>query len=788
MTDRRCPYEVLGVARDATLDDIKKAFRELAKQWHPDVNPNKDKAECEARISELYNAYELLKDPERRAAYDRDGFTDDAGEQGWGGFSWEDLIAIIEGENIADTIVRLARKHATLFHDPDREAYARVKVGGHHETYRVNGRAFGSWARHLYYNDKKKSVNATSLAQAIATLAMLAEREGEEVLVHVRTAEHGGAIYLDIGDKDWKAIKVTAAGWEIVADPPVRFVRSGSTRPLPMPVKGGSIEALRKYVNVQPRDEETGADEFVLLVAYALAALRPNSNYPVLVLAGEHGSGKSSLFRFLGALVDPREPVLRTVPSEERNLIVAARHAHLLSFDNLSNLPEWLSDAISRLSTGGGQSERTLYTNTDETTFSGKRPVCLNGITDVAVRPDLVSRAIMLALAPITSVRDEKDMELAFAAEAPAIFGVLLDGVVSGLLNLADVVISDPKPRMLDAAKWGEASTRAYWPAGTYLAAYQAAAAEANEIVIEASPVAHAIRRLMVDRDRWDGTATDLLATLTLLVPETAARESSWPKNARALSARLRSAAPPLRKIGIELHKGHSGDHRWERRITIVKRKAPGFASATAAEPRKPENARKGNGLGADAKAGAGPTQAPGADANAGRPDRADASEGPPTPADTTSGAPEESGNPPKTNGFLQVTDATDAADANSSTSSASIVPAEPECDTEPGRDVNGCDISAICNISATDGEDIPEFLRRKPEPVCRRCGVAANAHGPLIPSGENGSAGLFHARCWTEERTQGPRRSGGRRVRVEIKEVMPPGLGPPGDDVFDLE
>jgi len=75
---KRDYYEVLGVARDAGEDDLKKTYRKLAMQWHPDRNQGN--AEAEAKFKELNEAYDVLKDPEKRAAYDRFGHA--AFEQG----------------------------------------------------------------------------------------------------------------------------------------------------------------------------------------------------------------------------------------------------------------------------------------------------------------------------------------------------------------------------------------------------------------------------------------------------------------------------------------------------------------------------------------------------------------------------------------------------------------------------------------------------------------------------------------------------------------------------------
>ena len=80
-------YELLGVSRTASADDIKKAFRKLAMQHHPDRNPGSK--ESERKFKDVNHAYDILKDPEKRAAYDRFGaaaFEGGAGPGGPGGF------------------------------------------------------------------------------------------------------------------------------------------------------------------------------------------------------------------------------------------------------------------------------------------------------------------------------------------------------------------------------------------------------------------------------------------------------------------------------------------------------------------------------------------------------------------------------------------------------------------------------------------------------------------------------------------------------------------------------
>jgi len=78
-------YEVLGVSKTATDDEIKKAYRKLAKKYHPDVNP--DNKDAEAKFKEINDAYEVLGDAQKRSNYDQFGTADPSAGFGGGGFN-----------------------------------------------------------------------------------------------------------------------------------------------------------------------------------------------------------------------------------------------------------------------------------------------------------------------------------------------------------------------------------------------------------------------------------------------------------------------------------------------------------------------------------------------------------------------------------------------------------------------------------------------------------------------------------------------------------------------------
>ena len=139
--------------------------------------------------------------------------------------------------------------------------------------------------------------------------------------------------------------------------------------PLPVPERGGSIEGLLPLLNLSSRND------FVLVIAWLLAALRPGGPHPVLAISGEQGSAKTVLSKMLKALVDSNVAPVRALPREERELMIAANNSYLLAFDNLSGLPAWLSDALCRLASGGSFAVRQLYTDDDEVLFQAARPL-----------------------------------------------------------------------------------------------------------------------------------------------------------------------------------------------------------------------------------------------------------------------------------------------------------------------------------------------------------------------------------------------------------------------------
>jgi hypothetical protein len=456
----------------------------------------------------------------------------------------------------ATQLVELA-EGVELFHAPDGTAYARIEQGDHREVWPLKSGAIRSWLAGTYYRRHERAAGGQAIRDAVEVLAARALFDGPECAVYVRVARTTDAIYLDLADPKWRAVKITASGWEIVADSPTRFRRPDGVLRLPDPVRGGSIQELRPFLNV--------ADDaqWRLAVSWLVAAIRGAGPYPVLDIQGEQGSAKSSTARAQRRVIDPNASPDRAAPRNEHDLAIAAQNSLVVSLDNVSKLPDWLSDALARLATGAGFAARMLYSDGEEKLFYGARPIIINAIGDVVTRSDLLDRSLVLELPRIAdqSRRTEEEFWADFDVAHPRILGGLLDAVAGALARRPSVRLKSP-PRMADFATWAVAAEPALgWPDGAFMRAYDGNRSSAHELALEASSVGSPVRALLCTGD-WQGTSTELLERLTSIAGDSIAHRKDWPADPRALSQELARLAPNLRAVGIGFERKPTGKQR----------------------------------------------------------------------------------------------------------------------------------------------------------------------------------------------------------------------------------
>lgn len=495
----------------------------------------------------------------------------------------------------ADLLTEIAVGECELFHDPSLEGYASFAVAGHRETWPLRSRGFKRWVFRRFYEEHGRSPRDQALKDALGALEGKAIYDGPEEEVCIRVGGAPGKIFVDLCTDDWKTVEITGVGWKVSdgAGRCKKFIRSPGMQPLPVPVPGASWNGLDSFLNLP----ENGLK---LVAGWLVQSFSPTGPYPILVLEGEQGSSKSTISKILRSLIDPSTVPIRSEPKEERDLVIGANNAWVLSFDNLSGLAPWLSDALCRISTGGGFACRTLYSDRDETLFTATRPIILNGIDAIATRHDLADRSLLLNLPPIPDEKrkNEKEFWGEWERVRPGIFGLLLDAVGTALRNRESVKI-ERSPRMADFAHWIVAAEPSLpWGEGEFLNAYAKNIQSAVDLSLEASPVGSSLREFMEDKHEWTGTATTLLERLKEKMPDEVVKLPHWPKDGTRLSKQLRRLASFLRKDGIDINFDFREGGTGKRNIRIEKSFSRDFSVISVTASRNSTQTRRDKGSG----------------------------------------------------------------------------------------------------------------------------------------------------------------------------------------------
>jgi hypothetical protein len=461
----------------------------------------------------------------------------------------------------ATRLVALARKHYRTVLGTDGKCYA-VPLEGPKLALTLRGEnGLRTRLSRAFYDAHQSAAGASALADALTVLeGQAVDTDAEPVAL--RVARHDGALVLDLGTPDGRAVVVTGEGWSIVDESPVLFRRTRLTSPLPTPTREtgsgpGGLDQLAALLNVS----EAG---FRLLVAWLVAALFPDIPHPILSLTGEQGTAKSTTGRMMVMLVDPSPAPLRGGPKDARTWTVQAAASWTVMLDNLSTIQPWFSDTLCKAVTGDGIVERALYTDDDVSVLNFRRVIGMTSIDAGALRGDLAERLLMVELDPIPPEKRRTDDELkeAFDKAAPAVLGAVLDLAAQVLAELPAVKVAE-LPRLADFAKILAAiDTRRNW---TTFADFTALAREITEAVIEYDPFADAVRNFTQDKHSWTGTAAVLLEHL----PAPDGQLKSWPRSARGVSGHLRRVAPALRKNGVQIAFTRSNDQNRTRLIEL---------------------------------------------------------------------------------------------------------------------------------------------------------------------------------------------------------------------------
>ena len=499
-----------------------------------------------------------------------------------------------EEETVAQALVRLGSQ-AELFHDETDTPYTSVIVNGHRETWHIRSTAARGYLSRAYNKECGRVPGGQALQDALNVLCGRAVIEGAERETHVRVARGGTAIYLDLAGAERAIVEISGGTWKVVQDAPVRFRRPPGLTGLPNPVRGGSLDELRQFINVSTERD------WLLVVGWLVHTFFEGP-YPWLLLTAKQGTGKSFTSRILRTVIDPNKASTRAPPKTIRDLAISAANSAVLAFDNVSFIDAEQSDGVCRLATGGGFTTRMLRTDVDEVIIDVMRPGILNGITDIASRGDLLERMVPLDLKPLTKEQRKPERELlkSFEGAHPRILGALLDLVARSAELLPEVHLYHP-PRMVDFACTGIAVEQVLGlQPGSFMAAYDLAITAATDVAVDVSVIFPYILKI-AELGGFTGTADELLTRLNELFDGTwptsphdgqktftrRQRPQGWPRSSHSLSGQLRRLEDALHAKGIGYRREQTSG-TGSKKLIIIEGLVPPASEASQIAPAIP--------------------------------------------------------------------------------------------------------------------------------------------------------------------------------------------------------
>jgi hypothetical protein len=449
------------------------------------------------------------------------------------------------GAKTADKLVALALDRFELGCTPKREPFAVDKLGPN-VSIPLDAKMVEDFLADLYFEKYGATAGSSAIAEALSVLRGRA-RKSQPTELAVRYARHEGNVVVDLGGIDGRAVMIEPNGWRILDRSPVVFSRSELTievHPLSEAIEiEEGLSELRTLLNV--------GGNFDLLVGWISCGMCPHLEHPVLKLTGGQGVGKSTAAKTIVGILDASSAPLRSPPSNLETYSLQVAGAWLTLIENISDIPEWMSDAMCRTVSGDSFVRRKLYTDHGLSVTSFRRVIGMATIDVGALRGDLADRVLEIELQPIDESETIDPAELAARIDSatPKLVGTFYT-LVSKVLAVLPTIKLDKMPRMADFARVLAAldQIRGTDSLGAYLRQRDHLAGD----VLEGDIVGNLVQKIMENRPTaWVGNSESLLSSLRAVLDE--GRRSQLPKNPRQLSGCLRRVIPALRKIGIEV-------------------------------------------------------------------------------------------------------------------------------------------------------------------------------------------------------------------------------------------
>ncbi len=464
---------------------------------------------------------------------------------------------ISQGEIITKECEELIKD---CFRDQQGSFYVVLPINQHLEVCQTKSTRFRNWIAKGYRARHKTPPNSESINQAIIQMEAKCE-DSRQVELFNRVGHYGDAIYYDLTTPDWRGVRITPSGWEIIYLPPI-FRRYSHQNEQVIPVLGGDPKDILRFCNLNE-------DDHCLFVVTAATFFISNIPHVIISQNGEQGSGKSYNSRAVKRLVDPSKAELISSPKDLEQAQMTADKHWVSAFDNLSKIIEWFSDFLCRGVTGEGDMKRSLYTNDDEFIRSYRRCFVLNGIGSLMWRPDLLDRSILFDIPILEDGRSESQINEEWKNALPCILGGFFTAI-SKSMNHVNSVTGHEKFRMADYVRWGMVlADELGFSRQEFLNNYKESVDHKWENAAEENSLVNRLTTLvMTNNGEWSGSAAELLERIK---PE-GVKDKTIPDTPRWLSSELMRIAPVMRSAGIDIIRLPKREAGTGRRIFILRK------------------------------------------------------------------------------------------------------------------------------------------------------------------------------------------------------------------------
>jgi hypothetical protein len=423
------------------------------------------------------------------------------------------------------------------------------------------------WLRRLFWEEEEIAATTEMLGTVAGQLRAFAEVSGNEHTLHLRAAQHAGAVYLYLGPG--RTVRCDAHGWEFDPDPPVMFRRVANLKELPDPERGGSLGLLDDFITAQEDRDHRLAKTWLSL------ALLADINRPILLAHGPQGSTKSSVQQVLKNILDPARPT--TLSLREKDFEQNINKAFIPFFDNVSTITDYMADELSKAVTGAGNARRKLYEDDEDVIREYKRAMLLNGLIIPTEKADLIDRILPVALKRVQKAdrKTEQRMDALFAERHPKLLGAVLDAL-AGALSLREEV--EDLPRL---AGWAEHAIALYKHLGWggydgFMSDWAVIEEGQYETTLESSALAQCVVALMEEHSVVQDTPKAVLKLLTSAAYsediDTDSPNNDFPASASWLWRKLVPIIPTLDAFRISVTKGDDSTTRNKTRFIRIAR------------------------------------------------------------------------------------------------------------------------------------------------------------------------------------------------------------------------